>query len=105
MIVPLETMANYGINLRFNCSFLRIVSGTNLMAQWQRGDLVELDGVLAVVTSIAGDPGVPDDHIAVWFGDPRCKRKSEGGTGGASPEIWTVPEEYFVAAAPPVFKH
>jgi hypothetical protein len=75
------------------------------MAQWRRGDIVELDGLLAVVTGIEGDPGVPDEHIAVWFGDPRCKRKSEGGVGGVHPEIWTVPREYFVPAAPPVLKH
>ena len=69
------------------------------MPVWRRGDLVELDGLLAVVTGIEGDPDVPEEHVALWFGEPRCKRKSEGGKGGQRPEIWTVPAEYCVAAA------
>lgn len=75
------------------------------MANWKRGDLVELDGLLAVVVAVEGDPHVGEDHIAVWFGDPRCLRKSKGGTGGQQPEIWTVPAEYFEEAASPVWKH
>ena len=75
------------------------------MQDWKRGDLVELDGLLAVVVGVEGDLNVPQDHVAVWFGDPRCERKSEGGTGGKQPEIWTVPAEYWVAAAPPILKH
>jgi hypothetical protein len=75
------------------------------MPDWKRGDLVELDGLLAVVVGLEGDLNVPEDHVAVWFGDPRCKRKSEGGTGGKQPEIWVVPAEYLVAAVPPLLKH
>jgi hypothetical protein len=75
------------------------------MSDWRRGDLVELNGLLAVVVGVAGDADVPEDHVAVWFGDPRCDRKSEGGAGGQRPEVWTVPAEYFVAAAEPVWKH
>jgi hypothetical protein len=75
------------------------------MRKWKHGDLVELDGLLAVVVGVEGDPNVPEDHVAVWFGDPQCERKSQGGTGGKRPEIWTVPAEYFVAAAPPPWKH
>jgi hypothetical protein len=75
------------------------------MSAWCRGDLVELDGLLAVVVGIEGDPDVPEEHIAVWFGDPRCIRKSKGGSGGQQPELWTVPVELFVAAATPIWKH
>jgi hypothetical protein len=75
------------------------------MAEWRRGDLVELDGLLAVVVGLEGDPEVPEDHIAIWFGDPRGVRKSQGGSGGQHPEVWTVPAEYLVAAASPVWKH
>jgi hypothetical protein len=46
------------------------------MSKWRRGDIVELDGLLAVVVGSEGDPNVPDGHTAVWFGDPRCTRKS-----------------------------
>lgn len=75
------------------------------MASWCRGDLVELDGLLAVVVGAEGDPDVPEGHIAVWFGDPRCVRKSQGGPGGQRPELWTVPVELFDAAAEPIWKH
>jgi hypothetical protein len=75
------------------------------MALWKRGDIVELDGLLAVVVGVNGDPNVPEDHVALWFGDPRTKRKSEGGPGGLRPEIWTVPEEYCIKSAKPVIKH
>lgn len=72
---------------------------------WRRGDLVEIDGLLAVVVGVAGEPGVPEDHIAVWFGDPHCVRKSLGGVGGQQPEIWTVPAQYFALAAEPIWNH
>lgn len=74
-------------------------------AGWRKGDFVELDGLLAVITGVLGEPGVPDEHVALWFGDPRGKRKSEGGLGGNRPEIWTVPEALCVAAAEPLVKH
>ena len=75
------------------------------MAMWQRGDLVELDGLLAVVVGVEGDPGVPGEHVAAWFGDPRCRQKSQGGPGGERPEVWTVPEAYLAPASEPVYKH
>ena len=75
------------------------------MSIWNRGDLVELDGLLAVVVGVVGDANVPDGHVAVWFGDPRCKRISEGGVGGNSPEVWTVPAEYLSPSTPPILKH
>ena len=81
------------------------------MHTWKRGDLLELDGLLCVVVGVGGDPmagtsyTVPEDHIAVWFGDPRCVRKSEGGAGAQRPEVWTVPAEYFTGAEPPQWKH
>ncbi len=70
-----------------------------------RGDLVELDGLLAVVVGIEGDPNVPDEHVAVWFGDPQCKRKSEGGLGGSRAEFWIIPEDHLISASPPIYKH
>ena len=75
------------------------------MSNWCRGDLVELDGLLVVVVGAEGDPDVPEEHIAVWFGEPRCIRQSQGGQGGQQPEIWTIPAELFVAAAKPIWKH
>lgn len=74
-------------------------------AFWQRGQLVELDGLLAVVVGTEADPCVPEGHVAVWFGEPRGVRRSEGGPGGLRPEIWTVPVAYCTPAAEPVFRH
>ncbi len=64
------------------------------MAIWRRGDLVEFDGILAAVVGVEGDPGVPEEHVALWFGEPRGVRTSRGGVGGLRPVILTVPEEY-----------
>jgi hypothetical protein len=75
------------------------------MATIQRGDLVEWDGLLAVVVGLGGDPNIPEEHVAVWFGDPRCHRTSHGGRGGERPEVWTVPAEYCSPAAPPIYRH
>ena len=79
----------------------------------RRGDLVEIDGILAVVIGLAGetvetaDGGelVPDDHVALWFGEPWEERSSRGGKGGAIPEIWTVPLEFCWAASKPAPRH
>lgn len=72
------------------------------MMHWKPGDLVEVDGLLAVVVGAAD---VPNNHVAVWFGEPRCVRRSQGGNGGAHPEIWTVPADYVIGAAKAVIKH
>jgi hypothetical protein len=76
----------------------------------RRGDLVELDGLLAVVVALAGElvgmgELVPEDHVALWFGTPPTERPSEGGEGGAIPEVWTVPADYCRAAPNPVIHH
>ena len=75
------------------------------MALWRHGQLVEMDGMLAVVVGIDGDPGVPEEHVILWFGKPHTVRTSQGGTGGVRPEVWTVPEEYCVPAAVPDVRH
>lgn len=67
-----------------------------------RGDIVEIAGQLAVVVGTFADGGAPDEHIAVWFGDPQTER---GGPTGATPEVWTIPEQYFLKAKEPVLIH
>jgi hypothetical protein len=62
---------------------------------WNRGDFVLVDRRLAVVIGIEGDPNVPEEHLALWFGNPH----------GATPEVWTVPVEYCAAASPALYKH
>lgn len=70
-----------------------------------KGDFVELDGLPGVVVGVPGDPGVPEGHLAVWFGDPRVKRVSQGGPGRIPPEVWTIPEDLLRASPPPKWLH
>jgi len=72
---------------------------------FKRGDIIELDGLLAVVVGTSDDGGAPEDHLAVWFGDPQSIRISRGGAGGKHPEIWNVPVDYCIVAALPVVRH
>jgi hypothetical protein len=69
------------------------------------GSFVEFDGLLAVVIGLSGEKGVPDDHLALWFGEPHGKRISEGGSGNLVPIVWTVPIEHCLPAKPPVMQH
>lgn len=60
------------------------------------GDFVEYDGLPAVLVGLEGDVRyqVPEDHVALWFGEPQVERPSKGGPGGVSPLVYTVPIEY-----------
>jgi hypothetical protein len=77
------------------------------------GDLIEFDGRLAAVIAVAGQSLastdglqiVPEDHVALWFGDAAAKRSSRGGTGGHVPELWTVPAGYCRPAPKPIVRH
>ena len=51
------------------------------------GMLVELDGLLAVLVALPGDEGVPDDHVAAWFGQARGERKSCGDSRKEQPSL------------------
>ena len=75
------------------------------MSAFKRGDLVELDGLLAAVVGTFEDGGAPEDHLALWFGDPQCTRISQGGAGGQRPEVFTVPSDVCVMASAPVVRH
>jgi hypothetical protein len=72
---------------------------------FQRGDLVEIDGLLAVVVRVDGDEGVPEEHVMLWFGEPPTTRVSKGGPGGAVPIVHTVPLQYCRAAPAPTVRH
>ena len=71
----------------------------------KKGDFIEFDGLLAVVVGIEGDDDVPEDHVALWFGDIEGRRSSAGGTGGRIPEVWTVPSALCAPAKTPIFRH
>lgn len=80
---------------------------------FQRGDFVESDGLLGVIVAtendevdtIEGADQVPDGHVAVWFGLPQATRISEGGSGGGTPEVWTIPSDYCRPAGKPAYRH
>jgi hypothetical protein len=72
---------------------------------FEKGDLVELDGLLAVVVGTFEDGMAPEDHLALWFGTPQGRRKSEGGSGGLRAEVSTVPAAYCQHAAAPLIEH
>jgi hypothetical protein len=69
---------------------------------FKRGDIVEISGQLAAVVGTFEDGSAPEDHLAVWFGNPRTER---GGTGGQKPEVWTIPEDLFKKAIDPEVLH
>ena len=66
------------------------------------GDIVEIDGQLAVVVGTGKQGSAPEDHLAVWFGEPKTVR---GQPGGTTPKVWTIPEEYFTKAKNPAVMH
>lgn len=49
------------------------------------GDFVILNGNTCVVVGVDGDAGVPEDHVALWYGEVELD---------GSPIVWTVPAEY-----------
>jgi len=71
------------------------------------GQFVVLDGLPAVVVGLPGGHGVPtpEDHLALWFGDPQVERASQGGPGDPVPEVWTVPAKYCRPCRPPDIRH
>lgn len=73
--------------------------------EFQKGQFLEFDGVPAVIVGLPGDAGVPEGHVALWFGSPDVTRKSQGGIGGISPEVWTVPADLCGPGTVPTVKH
>jgi hypothetical protein len=75
------------------------------------GDFLEMDGLPCVVVGLSGQSlndyeiSVPEDHIAVWFGDSKAVRKSEGGLGCLSTDIHTIPEDCFDKGPHIVIRH
>jgi hypothetical protein len=72
--------------------------------KFQKGDIIEMDGLLGVVTQLPNEK-VPEDHIGIWFGEENPKRIPEGGEEEKNPEVCAVPEEYCKLAKAPTYKH
>ena len=70
----------------------------------KRGDMVTLNGRLAAVVGVEGDPGVLEEHVALWYGDSGPQQASTEGPSHPRAEVWTVPAEYCRPAAMD-FKH
>lgn len=69
------------------------------------GQLVELNGRLAVVVGTDTDAWVPEGHVALWFGEPGAISVSQNQMDRLRPEVWTVPAEYCTPALEPVVRH
>jgi len=68
-----------------------------MQSQLTRGQFVSVGNSPGIVVAIYGDADVPEDHVAVWYG--------EAGTDGA-PRVRTVPEEYALPLdKPAVYYH
>lgn len=76
-----------------------------MAATFHLGQLVEFDGLLGAVVGTDQDSWVPEDHVALWFGNPPTIRRSQGGVGGARAEVWTIPTELCHPAMEPVVMH
>jgi len=59
----------------------------------------------AVIVGTPEDGGPPAGHLALWYGDPRGRRISEGNSGGLHPEVWTVPAEFCTFTQTPRVQH
>ncbi len=75
------------------------------MVELTPGVFVEFDGLPGVVVATDDAAWVPEDHLAVWFGDPRAMRKSRGGRGAVAPEVWIVPIDACGFGVEPMIKH
>jgi hypothetical protein len=71
----------------------------------QKGDFIEFDGLIAVVVGVSGENDIPEDHLALWFGEENQTRVSQGGSGNIIPQVWTVPIELCSKARRPEVKH
>lgn len=63
----------------------------------KRGQFATVGQSIGVVVLIEGDQDVPEDHIAIWYGETNLS---------GSPKIRTVPAEYVIPLiCPPEIYH
>ena len=72
------------------------------------GDILLLAEKPCVVVGLSGQvvsgQPVPDDHLAVWFGDGRPAQNRLAELVGRI-EVWTVPADYFDRGPTPIVSH
>jgi len=71
------------------------------MSAFQKGDFVVLHGSVAAVVGLPGDPEVPPEHVALWFGEA----SSSNGSVSTQAIAWTVPIDYCSPAPKPEYRH
>jgi hypothetical protein len=77
------------------------------------GDILELEWnnrhcvVVGLSGQILDGEEVPEEHIAVWFGEIDNTASQEAGdvSGKSRMEVWTIPEEYFKKGPEPLVSH
>ena len=81
-------------------------------SSFKLGDILVFDGdnspcvVVGLSGQILDGDEVPEEHIAVWFGDNNPdKGKSEEGQVKNRIEVWIIPEEYFKKGPEPLVSH
>jgi len=63
----------------------------------KQGDFARVGHHVCVVIAVEGDPSIPEDHLAVWYG--------ETNSSGV-PRVRTVPTEYVIPLEhPPEIYH
>ena len=79
------------------------------MINAKKGDLVELNGLPCVIVGMAGecfgDEEVPEEHVALWYGDTEPKPTWEGGTGKVKTVVFTVPIDCLEPGQVPRVRH
>ncbi len=66
--------------------------------QPSKGTFVRVGKDVGVVFALEQDTSVPEDHLAIWYGEVDTK------TG--APKVRTVPKEYcLVVDEPPIYYH
>jgi hypothetical protein len=71
--------------------------------------MVEIGGHPCVIVALAGEfigiDKVPEEHVAVWFGDTIPKKPWEARLGDVKTKVRTVPLEYCVPGQVPSVYH
>jgi hypothetical protein len=75
------------------------------------GEILDLDGSHCVVVGLGGQilsgEEVPEEHIAVWFGEiaTTISQESNEAAEQSRIQVRTVPEEYFKKGPEPLVAH
>ena len=82
-----------------------------MVGAFKLGDVLELDGSHCVVVGLSGQilnrEEIPEEHIAVWFGEisSSASLKTEEIAEQSRIQVRTVPEEYFKKGPEPLVVH